>query len=154
MEEQVNALRTLLQTRPALADLDPARDLPFLPPFNAAQMFATQLRYVDFPSGSGIRYLTQYGQSLYPINNYDLFYTFQGLSADGTTYISAIFPVNHPLLPADGNTPPGGDWNAFFDQFEPYVAEVRTALDAQPPDVFVPNLTLLDAMMASITLQP
>ncbi len=151
-EEQVEALRTLLATRPPLS---PAPDnLPFLPPFNAAQMFATQARYLDFGNGSGIRYLTQYGQAIYPINNSDLFYTYQGLSADGTYYISAIFPVAHPLLPAEGNTPPGGDWNAFYDQFASYVADLSTALDVQPDAAFVPNLTLLDSMMASLTVQP
>ncbi len=151
---QIGALQTLLTTRPPLPIGNPRPALPFLPPFNAAQMLVTQARYLDFGSGSGIRYLTQYGQAILPINNQGLFYTYQGLSADGQTYIAAILPVAHPLLPADGNTPPGGSWDAFYNQYETYLQETAQALDIQPPEAFIPNLTLLDAMIASLILHP
>jgi len=153
-EATIAALQALLASRPPLPIGDPRPDLPFLPPANAAQMLVTQAHYLDFGSGSGIRYLTQYGQAILPINNQALFYTYQGLSADGQTYISAILPVAHPLLPADGNTPPGGNWDAFYNQYETYLQETAQALDIQPPEAFIPNLTLLDAMMASLTLHP
>ncbi len=151
---RINALQTLLDAHGPLPVGNPPTDFPFLPIFNAGQMLVTQAHYLDFGSGRGVRYLTQYGQAIAPINNQELFYTYQGLSADGQTYIAAILPVSHPLLPADGMTPPGGDWNAFYGQFETYIQDTSTALDIQPTVAFSPDLMLLDAMIASITLQP
>jgi hypothetical protein len=36
----------------------------------------------------------------------ELVYTFQGLRDDGKWYVSAILPVNHPSLSADGTVAP------------------------------------------------
>lgn len=156
--EQVNLLRTFLEQRPVIDTGDQTLNFPLLPLFNAAQLFTTQGRYLDFVSGSGLRYLTQYGQALMPVNNSELIYVYQGLSADGTAYISAILPVTHPLLPADGSAPPGGtygaDWTTFYERFETYATDLSVALNAQPADAFTPALTFLDAMMASVTLNP
>jgi hypothetical protein len=59
-------------------------NLPFLPAFNAAQIFHSNEQVIQFQSGTGIRFLTQYAQAPYPVNNNSLFYTFQGLTSDGT----------------------------------------------------------------------
>lgn len=37
-------------------------DLPFLPIWNAAQIFSAKVTYFDFQNGSGVRYLSMYGQ--------------------------------------------------------------------------------------------
>ena len=55
-------------------------NVPILPLWNAGQVFLAKPAYQEFQGGSGIRYLTQYGQALMPINNHDLFYSFQGLT--------------------------------------------------------------------------
>jgi putative hemolysin len=89
-----------------------------LPPMNAGHMMpAPQVSYFDFQNGSGVRFLTQMGQAYYPINNQDLFYTFQGMTHDGAYYVAAILPISHPSLPADGSEIPGGDFNAFAENF-------------------------------------
>lgn len=62
-------------------------NLPFLPAFNAGQVFHSNEQVIKFQNGTGVR-LTQYAQAPYPVNNESLFYTFQGLTSDGAYYVS------------------------------------------------------------------
>ncbi len=129
--------------------------LPFLPAFNAGQVFFADYQVVSFANGSGIRYLTEYAQYYAPVNNHDLFYTYQGVTADEQYWISAILPVNHPLLPANADNPPNGmTWEEFSNNYEPYIADMVNQLNSQPSDSFTPTLTALDALMASMVIQP
>lgn len=123
--------------------------LPFLPMWPAVQFFDTNLAFIDFENGSGVRYLTMFGQAIYPIDNQYLFYTFQGLTDDGRYYVSAILPVTHPGLPDDGFAMVD-DWLAFEDGWETYLSETTFWLDAQPSEFFNPSLADLDAMITSI----
>jgi putative hemolysin len=126
-----------------------------LPPMNAAHMMpAPQVAYLDFQNGSGVRFLTQMGQAFYPINNHELFYTFQGMTDDGAYYVVAILPISHPSLPADGSDIPGGDFDAFSENFEAYTAGVAARLDAEGADSFAPSITALDAVMQSLEVTP
>jgi putative hemolysin len=125
-----------------------------LPPMNAGPMVVTQVAYFDFQNGSGVRFLTQMGQAYYPINNHDLFYTFQGMTHDGEYYVAAILPISHPSLPADGAEIPGGDFDAFADNFETYSAEVAAQLNAEDAGSFAPSITILDAVMQSLEVTP
>ncbi|KAF0107778.1 MAG: hypothetical protein FD146_1409 [Anaerolineaceae bacterium] len=130
-------------------------DLPLLPIFNAAQVFTARYGVVGFQNGSGIRYLTLYAQYAAPINNHDLFYTFQGLTSDGQYWVSVILPISNPILPADGVNPPGGQsWEDFSNNYQAYAADMTVQLNAQPPDSFAPAITLLDALINSIIIQP
>jgi len=137
----VAALRQLLEKKPAAAD-----EIPFLPPFNAAQTMRAQVAYVDFQSGAGVRFLTHYAQALVPVNNNELFYTFQGITHDGAFYVAAILPVSHPTLPADGSAPVPDD------EFDTYFREVEQQLDVQDSSTFTPDLSLLDEMIRSLEL--
>jgi hypothetical protein len=129
--------------------------LPFLPVFNASQTFYAQFQVKPFVSGSGIRYLTLYAQYYAPVNNNDLFYTYQGLTSDGQYWISAILPINNSILPANADNPPGDvSWEEFSNNFEPYITDMVAQLDAQPPDAYIPSLSLLDELVASIIIQP
>ena len=147
--EEINALHDLLAARPA----DMPDHMPFLPLWNAAQMFSSNVRFVDFQNGAGVRYLSQYGQAFAPINNNSLFYTFQGLTMGDTHYVAALFPVSHPSLPADGNSVPNDDWEAFGEDFENYIRDIEQQLSAQPDNSFTPDLMLLDAMIQSLRVE-
>jgi hypothetical protein len=146
--QTVADLQQLLVDQPAAPD-----SLPFVPVFNAAQMIRAQVAYLDFQSGAGVRFLSQYGQAVGPINNSELFYTFQGLTDDGSTYVSAILPVSNPVLPADGMEVPGGDYEAFAANFETYLNDIVQQLNAQPASSFTPDLLLLDTMIQSLLVQ-
>jgi hypothetical protein len=126
--------------------------IPFLPPFNAAQFFRTQVRYVSFQDGTGVRFLTLYGQALRVINNYELFYTFQGLTQDGAFYAAAVLPVSHPSLPEDGEIPPD-QLDTFAETFEAYLETSEQSLEVEVPASFTPDLALLDAMIQSLEVQ-
>jgi hypothetical protein len=142
----VASLQTLLQSPQEIPNM------PFLPLFNAAQVMHAQIQYLDFQSGQGLRYLTQFDQGIMPINNYELIYTYQGLTRDGKFYVAAVLPVNHPSLPADGKVT-GNEPPEFTSDFRAYVANVVNTLNPQPANTFIPDLTRLDAMMSSLEIK-
>ncbi|MEL7590926.1 MAG: hypothetical protein AAGU17_06485 [Anaerolineaceae bacterium] len=150
-------LQNLLATRPA--DVDGA--LPFLTMAGAAQIFHTKLAYLDFANGSGIRYLTSYGQYYVPYNNHDLFYTFQGLTSDGNYWVSVIFPVNHAILPPTYDStvvPPGGipipTWDSptYDTDMANYYAAMKAIMESTADDTFVPGLDCLDHYIESLNI--
>ena len=126
--------------------------MPFLPLFNAQQVIHSNVQYLDFLDGQGLRYLTEFDQAYIPINNYELIYTYQGLTGDGKYYVAAVLPLNHPTLPADesvtGNEPP-----EFSSDFPAYLANVVETLNPQAANTFTPDLTQLDAMMSSLEIK-
>jgi hypothetical protein len=127
--------------------------IPFFPFFNAAQLFKVHIGYLDFQNGAGVRFLTQYGQSATPIDNKGLFYTFQGLTHDGSAYVAAILPVSHPMLPADGADTWGDDYEAFANNFADYLRDVEQTLSAQAASSFTPSLSSLDRMIQSLEVK-
>jgi hypothetical protein len=118
--------------------------------FGAAQFFRSQISYLTFQNGSGVRFLTQYGQAASPIGWPDLFYTFQGFTDDGLYYVSAIFPVNHPSLPHPDDVVMD---DPFYDNFLNYSADNKMHLDLQDLDTFVPSVLLLDGVVESILVE-
>ncbi len=147
--DRIDRLQDLLRRRPEQAE----EPYPFLPVWNAGQMMAVQFDYVEFLDGEGIRYLTQYGQAAWPINNEDLFYTFQGLTADGEYYVSAVLPVMHPDLPTDGDTFIGEEYEEFINGYAEYLDAIQAQLEASASKAFEPRLTTLDGLMQSLTLE-
>lgn len=143
--EEIDSLITLLEARPA-----DARKFPFLPLINAGQVFHTRVEYLDFQNGSGVRYLAMFAQSPDPVTSQNLTYIYQGLTADGRHYVSVILPVGHPSLPASPNALPVEELQAIAEDNENYRAETAAALAAQPEGTFIPELSKLDALIASI----
>lgn len=139
--------RKIMQERPAAAQND---YLPFLPLFNAAQIMHARLGYLDFQNGSGYRFLTQYGQDIFPICNGRLFYTFQGMTHDGAHYVAAILPVNHANLDAcevEVVDP------VLYDTFLQYIANMEASLAEDPPAMFTPDLNALDQLVQSLSVK-
>ena len=125
--------------------------MPFLPLFNAAQVMNTQVEFLDFQNGKGVRFLTQFDQAPIPINNYELIYTFQGLTNDGRYYIAAIFPVTHPDLPENGQV--GLDQEFDPEKFSSDMAESVETLGKKSAAEFSPDLSLLDTVIQSIEVK-
>jgi hypothetical protein len=122
-------------------------------------MFHSTEQILTFQNGQGIRFLTQYGQAPYPVNNNSLFYTFQGLTDDGAYYVAAIFPVNAAFLPADGNpdTPLPADGVPFdwenFENITQHFELVKQKLNSTDPNAFTPTLIHLDTLIQSILIK-
>jgi hypothetical protein len=150
------------------APIDPA-NLPRVPFFNAGPLFSAQVNVIEFASGSGVREVTQYGQAVGPAANNATFYHFEGLTRDGQYYIIVVLPVGAPFLvnpdgqfdlndpnvglSADGVPFPGYTSMNPAD-YEDYFGAVADKLNASAPEIFSPSLTLLDALIQSITVTP
>lgn len=125
--------------------------LTMLPPSNAVQTLRAQAQYVSFAEGTGIRYLTQLSQGPVPISNQDLFYTFQGLTADGATYVSAYFPVTLPALP-DSPQLSQAELETLMADWPGYLARTLARLNEQPTAAFTPDLAALDGLINSLSV--
>lgn len=139
------SLQTLLQGQ------QEGQVMPYLPPYNAAQVMHAQVKYLDFKNGTGVRYLTQFDQAVLPINNHELHYTYQGLTNDGKYYVAAVLPVNLPSLPVDEivtENPEG-----FITNFPQYLQNTVIMLNQQPASAFTPDLSQLDALVQSIEVK-
>jgi len=129
--------------------------LPVLPIFNASQEFYAHYQVFPFSTGSGIRYLTQYSQFADPINNHEMFYSYQGLTADGKYWISAILPVSLASLPANGDNPPDDQTaEQFSNNLTTYLADMTVKLNAQADGDFIPTLSSLDELVSSLKVAP
>lgn len=145
----VDDLAQLLATRPASI----AGTIPVFPVINAAQVFRVHIRYLDFADGSGVRFVTHYAQDASPVVAKTIFYIFQGLSADGEWYISAIWPLDATILPATTEAALGGQsYEAFVEDFDRYLRQLVSDLDALQPAAFIPDLASLDAWIESLTI--
>ncbi len=155
-QAQIDALAALLAARPDLSafmalptEASGPLDLPFLPVFPAGQALRARAEYVDLAGLSGITYLTVFRHDVSPFTGYEFLYTFQGLTADGQTYISAVFPLFTPGFP---DLPADFDYAAFEAGYEDYVTESIASLNATDPAAFVPSLTVFDGVIASLAV--
>ena len=127
---------------------------PYLPMWNAAQVFYARPQVINFQNGKGIRYLTCYAQSFVRIDKSCLFYTFQGLTSDNRYYISAILPVDLPALySSDANS----KFNAIMadpSTYQQYVTEMAQLLASVSAADFTPDLNNLDNLVKSLTVNP
>ncbi|MBA3532562.1 MAG: hypothetical protein H0T73_11615 [Ardenticatenales bacterium] len=158
-----SAAETIAQLQQLLAE-EPAtpNTIPLLPLFNAAQVIRAQVEYLPFQNGRGVRFLTQYDQSPYPIHNRALFYTFQGLTDDGAYYVAAILPISASFLSDSADSEqldpdqgfPSLDSEAFGEALTTYFGTITQTLNNTSSSDFTPTLTLLDAMVQSIAISP
>lgn len=155
--EQATALQNLINSQ----QMEVTDSLPFLPNLGAAQVFHAGLKYLTFVNGSGARYLTEYAQYYAPVNNTDLFYTFQGLTSDGKYWISAVFPVNLPYLqdawdstdvPAGGVPAPSMDSPTYSEDMTAYYVTMLNRLNSTPNEDFTPTLSCIDQFISSINV--
>jgi hypothetical protein len=157
--ESIHRLDNILYGPPApISD----EQLPTVPFFNAAQVFASNVRVMSFQGGGGVRFLTEYAQYFAPVNNHDLFYHFQGVTRDGEYYIIAILPITAPALAETSDpgavVPAGGvalpDINDPNADWAGYYAAVTELLNATSPQAFTPTIDQLDGLIQSIRINP
>jgi hypothetical protein len=155
--ESIHRLNNILATPNASFSIEQVPGVPF---FNAQAVFVSNIEVISFQNGSGIRFLTQYDQYNAPVNNYELFYHFQGVTNDGAYYIIAILPVTTQLLAETSDpaaaVPPNGvtypDINDIHADWKGYYAAITDLLNATPGDYFTPTLGQLDALINSMVI--
>ena len=138
-------LKALLESRPEA----PEQPIPTLPIWPHTQVFRSQVRYLDFQNGSGVRFITQYAVEAVPVTNREIFYSFQGLTQDGSYYVAAYFPIAAAGL---DDEPVVEDWEAFSAGYQDYLAETVSRLNTLASDEFEPDLDLLDAIIPSLSV--
>jgi heat shock protein HslJ len=152
---ELQGLQTLLAQRPDLgtymtADTSGnASNLPFVPVMPAAQVIRARAHYVDNGSLSGVAYVTVYRQDVSPFTANEFLYTFQGLSSDGTVYVSAIFKLSASVFPAE--IPSDFDMDTFNANFAQYLSDSIGQLNNATADNFTPSLATLDSVIQSFS---
>jgi heat shock protein HslJ len=148
-------LQTFLAQRPDLTtytngtNITQEYSLPFLPSFPASQVIRGAAQYVQ-TSSIGISYITVYRQDASPFLANEFLYTFQGISTDGSTYVSAIFPVTTTLFPTEFGE--DFDYDAFAAAYDEYIVESSATLNTAAPTDFTPSLTTLNTIISSFTV--
>jgi len=157
--ESMHRLRNIMNKPETSISAD---QLPAVPFFNAAQIFASNVQDISFQNGDGVRFLTEYAQYAAPVNNHELIYHFQGFTSDGEYYIIAILPITAPGLAdtsdAGAPLPPGGvPYPSMADpnvDMQSYYASVTDLLNATPPEAFTPTISQLDSLIQSMRVTP
>ena len=129
-------------------DLQTAGSLPFLPPFNAAQVFHVLEKRIESEHGRGIRFLTLYSQGIVGVTNFEIFYTYQGISADGRYYIAAVLPITSSLL--SDTQLSNAELEAIVEEYPKYIEDLTCLIRTENGGVITPSLEALDSMMLSL----
>lgn len=149
---RLDDLLALLEEQPELDPLSdsPPENLPVLPDVGAAQLIIGKAGYAASDTMSGVVYLTAFGQDLYPFTSRSFSVLFQGLSADGETWVALWIPVRTDLFPDEvsdnlvAQVTTSRGWPR-------YVADARTTLAEAPPDAFTPSLTAIGELIGSMS---
>jgi heat shock protein HslJ len=156
-QTQLQQLQTLLTDRPDPASFmvvypNGATSLPFMPQMPASQVIRARVAYVNTPVMDGVSYITVYRQDVSPFVSSEFLYTFQGISADGLHYVSAIFRVNASAFPAE--IPADFDMDTFNATFNDYLVESVDMLNQGGVETFTPLLAPIEALIQSIGFAP
>jgi hypothetical protein len=143
-------LHKILRERPAR--LGHHRDIPDFPPNNASPSIVSRFQYLDFRSGAGILFLTQYSNEMQPnpVNNEELTLDFQGLTKNTRYYVAARLAMTHPSLPG------GIDFTDDIERDMPdfnYLENEEKVLEGFSEDSFQPSLKSLKALLSSIYVE-
>jgi hypothetical protein len=119
---QIQQLKKILATKSDHG----IKEIPMLPPAEAFQVFHNHVKYLSFKQGTGVAFLTSYAQDEAPIENGNIFYTYQGISADRKYYVSLVYPIKALKLPKIASVKAGVDYVAKMsdDQFAPKLSEI------------------------------
>ncbi len=155
--QQVARLEELIATADGRQGI-PDGIMPLLPPPNSLMERWVQFADLNFVDGEGVRYISDspLRQSIGVWTNETMDYYYQGLTEAGRFYISFKWPVATSLLPNTANDTSEETVQAASESresYDAYQAALKTELNALSPSDWVPDLTQLDAMMASLTFE-
>lgn len=118
----------------------------------AAVVFKAQEKALSTPNGSGERAIEAFGQDHYAVSNASLKYVFRGYSTDRQYALFVQVSINARALPdAVPTMSSSGDP---IQEILDYNARAADSMNALAPADFAPNLDLLDALVASVQVNP
>ncbi len=145
-------LATLLAERPDLASgaAGSPESIQLLVDVGAAQAIRFLPTYVDSDQLSGIVFVTVFLQDTYPFSADSFTAVFQGISADGTTAVTASIPLTVSVFPEEVTSAqidrvyqPGG--------WERYLRQSLRKLQQAPEEAFSPSIAAIGEMIGSMT---
>lgn len=101
----------------------------------------------------GFRFVGRWAQDANPITNQNLRYTYQGFTNDGLYLVAAWFPESSPAIPNEVGDVPAEQMDAFNADNAAYMTTAAEALNSLSADQWDPDLTSLDAMVASLQIE-
>ena len=133
----------------------PSSGMPVLPMEKAPATndLAVQGKYLDFGGWDGVRFVGRFSQGPNAVTstNPQLFYIFQGFAGSDDQYFVAFFyPVTTPFLPVDASGVPAAEMQSLNTDPNAYMQERIKFLNGLNDAAWVPNLSVLDAVLASI----
>jgi hypothetical protein len=152
-------LSTLLAARPDLATYmavdanGGGETLPDWPMSGAAQVFRARAQYIERPQLTGVGYVAGYRQDMYPFAAGDFWYLFQGLSTDGTWWVSATFVIDAGMFPRTVTPADGNRIARNTRTYARYLTQSIQTLNAADPNAFTPSLSSIDALLRSISFE-
>lgn len=106
-------------------------DVPVLPVQEKSQLFSRLLAVLQFQGGVGIRFLTAFGDAGSAVSNGNLLYGFQGLTVDGKSYVSVLFPIQHANFTDQTMSPREYNWAALPDDgWTPRIADLDKIIES------------------------
>jgi len=161
MVESIN--KQIAELRKVLADLSfrPNGQIPHLEFEDSSDDFYVKARDFDFPSGSGIIFVTHWNIENDLISNRNLIYRFEGITADGKFYVTAETPVSVAFLPDDSPQEfEGYTYDNLFKEsanskaararIEEYRNSISTRLEKLNSNDYSPNLEKFEAIISSL----
>jgi hypothetical protein len=101
----------------------------------------------------GYRFVGRWAQDANPVTNVGLRYVYQGFTNDGVYLVSFWWPVTTSALPDNVSEVPDEDMEAFTADPTAYIDAVAQELNDLSADQWDPDLTILDAVVASLEIE-
>jgi hypothetical protein len=130
--KRINVLKKVIATKSDIG----VDELPILPESDGHEFLRQQEKYLSFNKGTGVSFVSVYGNGDGPFSAGDFFYTFQGITTDGKHYVSFFWPVKATGMPANSNE-----------------ANTKKYLQKLDRTKFSPSLSALDQVVSSITIK-
>jgi heat shock protein HslJ len=131
----------------------PPFGMPVLPfeEVNGVNDLAVQGEYLDLAAASGVRFVGRFAQDASPVTNNGLRAIFQGFSQDGKHLIAFFYPVSTTALPNPEEVS-AEEQERVMSDYEGYLRETVDMLNALGEEQWDPNLSTLDALLSSLSL--
>jgi heat shock protein HslJ len=101
----------------------------------------------------GYRFVGRWAQDANPVTNQNLRYTYQGFTNDGVYFVSLWWPETTSALTYDPSGYTEDQWNEFYADPTASINASAEALNELSADQWNPDLSLLDALVASLQIE-
>jgi hypothetical protein len=132
-EKRIRALARWIKDRPRSF----TEPIPLFPATDTPELFHSQIRYLEFAGGAGVRFIGSQAHGLKSWTGDSLFYAFQGLTSEGKYLVCLYHPAEIRGIPKVAQPP-----------------DAARILDSRSDSDFTPDLAKLDSMVRSIRIIP